>query len=129
MAGGSMVAHGAPRVTGGTWHGCDTHNHPGRWAAARGGLPQGQPGVPWQRDVGRAGWTLAHCTVRGCGEVSVGRWLLHKLIVSESKEVLSPLWRCDRRRNNLPHSSLTLLWRVVRCPVPAETLNPTTSPL
>lgn len=62
-------------------------------------------GVPHWQGVGRTGQPPAHRMVRGCGEAPVSRGLLHKLIVCESKEVLCPLWRCDRRRNNLPHSS------------------------
>lgn len=66
------------------------------WGSRRGGARAG-PGGPQP-----TAW---------CGAAARFPWAAGSYIsslFSESKEVLSRPWRCDRRRNNLSHSSLTL---------------------
>lgn len=51
-------------------------------------------------------WPTARCRAVARFPWAAGSYI--SSLFSESKEVLSPLWRCDRRRNNLPHSSSAL---------------------
>ena len=82
MADGSMAVHGGPRAH---WWDPTVAAAPEAAQADRQQLRESCPDAGWRLPLwwgaGRAGQPLACRAVRGCGEVSVGRWLLHKLIV------------------------------------------------
>lgn len=71
-----MVVHEGPRQAPGVAVAPEAGQ-----AVAKPSCPGGGRGLAPQWGMGRTGWPLARRAVRGCGEVSVGRWLLYKLIV------------------------------------------------
>lgn len=75
--------HGSPRGTEGCPWDLAVAAAPeaAQAGSAEGVPPRCRPGAPVAAGRGQGRAAVAHRVVRGCGEVSVGRWLLHKLIV------------------------------------------------